>query len=324
MDMDTVRNEVLAGATERIARAALRELLTSVDTLWREAAAGDLADTEAVHQLRVSTRRSGAALDVFAHFLPARASRRLERKLAKLRRRAGRARDYDVLAGRYARLPGIVPPGLIELLDMRRAQARSAIRALHEHWQQEGILERAAGELVRAVRPRRTEARRAASRGGSIPFHRFAPRRLRKIAQRFYSAGDTDPRRLEDMHPLRIRAKQLRYGLDLLRAGLAAERFDKVYALVKKLTQRLGEVNDDLAAAGIAAELLAKQDAIGNSTELREWLEQRVAAERGAAADRFEAFRHWWTPRRQRRLRRRLKKLARHDAPVQSNGGDAS
>src|SRR5580704_16113317 len=56
---------------------------------WKE-------DPEHVHQLRVGTRRAGAALAIFATCLPGKMHRRLRKHLRQIRRAAGAARDWDV------------------------------------------------------------------------------------------------------------------------------------------------------------------------------------------------------------------------------------
>src|SRR5262249_30263707 len=53
-------------------------------------------DPEHVHQLRVSTRRSGAAVGISACCLPDKAYKAARKKLRRLRRAAGEARDWDV------------------------------------------------------------------------------------------------------------------------------------------------------------------------------------------------------------------------------------
>src|SRR5438874_12397589 len=53
-------------------------------------------DVEHVHQLRVATRRSAAALRVFADALPRKLLKQTKRTLRRLRRAAGDARDCDV------------------------------------------------------------------------------------------------------------------------------------------------------------------------------------------------------------------------------------
>src|SRR5437879_5121556 len=53
-------------------------------------------DPEYVHQLRVGTRRAGAAIDIFSPCLPDKVYRAARKQLKRLRRAAGEARDWDV------------------------------------------------------------------------------------------------------------------------------------------------------------------------------------------------------------------------------------
>src|SRR5262245_13887287 len=53
-------------------------------------------DVEHVHQLRVATRRAGAALRTFERWLPSKTFRKAWKQLRAIRRAAGAARDWDV------------------------------------------------------------------------------------------------------------------------------------------------------------------------------------------------------------------------------------
>src|SRR5262245_61133094 len=63
-----------------------------LDLALRESA----KDPEHVHQLRVGSRRAVAALELFASGLPHKNYRRGRKRLRRLRRAAGIARDWDV------------------------------------------------------------------------------------------------------------------------------------------------------------------------------------------------------------------------------------
>src|SRR5438270_82190 len=77
-------------------------------------------DPEHVHQLRVGTRRSRAALDIFACCLPRKVLKTAQKGLKRLRRAAGEARDWDVflaaLGEREAAATARQLPGLDFLL----------------------------------------------------------------------------------------------------------------------------------------------------------------------------------------------------------------
>src|SRR5712692_8244692 len=53
-------------------------------------------DPEYVHQLRVGTRRAGAAVEIFSLCLPDRVYTKARKQLRRIRRAAGAARDWDV------------------------------------------------------------------------------------------------------------------------------------------------------------------------------------------------------------------------------------
>src|SRR4051812_10904613 len=53
-------------------------------------------DPEHVHQLRVAPRRAGAALDIFELCLPAKVYKSAKKRIRRIRRAAGAARDWDV------------------------------------------------------------------------------------------------------------------------------------------------------------------------------------------------------------------------------------
>src|SRR5688572_17294219 len=58
---------------------------------------------EFVHQMRVATRRSAAALALFVELLPRKKTKHMLKRLKRLRKAAGEARDLDVLCQRLRR-----------------------------------------------------------------------------------------------------------------------------------------------------------------------------------------------------------------------------
>src|SRR5262245_25290401 len=81
------------------ARVAARRILAfHLASFEREAPVASAGDVEAVHQLRVATRRLRAALQLFAPVLPAALVASATESLAWLGRGVGSVRDLDVLA----------------------------------------------------------------------------------------------------------------------------------------------------------------------------------------------------------------------------------
>src|SRR5262245_3086583 len=88
----------------KAAREVLAVRLDAVNQTGGQAVEA-FTDPEAVHKLRVATRRARAALDMFAGALPRKALRRGRKTLRKLRRAAGAVRNLDVLLAAIGELP---------------------------------------------------------------------------------------------------------------------------------------------------------------------------------------------------------------------------
>ena len=73
---------------DRVARRALTTRLRAVAWFLHAAGNGD-NEAEAIHQLRIWTRRTAAALRLFAPVLTDKPARKLRKSLKKLRRAAG-------------------------------------------------------------------------------------------------------------------------------------------------------------------------------------------------------------------------------------------
>src|SRR5436853_7724825 len=78
------------------ARRVLALRLEVVRDYLQHALAQADKDPEYVHQLRVGTRRAGAALRIFALCLPPKVYKKAGKQLRRIRRAAGEARDWDV------------------------------------------------------------------------------------------------------------------------------------------------------------------------------------------------------------------------------------
>ena len=77
--------------TSDVARRTLRSRLAAVHHYLPLAAEKSDEDNEYVHELRVATRRTTAALRLYADMLPRRRTARMERHLKQIRRAAGDA-----------------------------------------------------------------------------------------------------------------------------------------------------------------------------------------------------------------------------------------
>src|SRR5579871_1164918 len=111
------------------------------DYLPRAALESD-KDIEYVHQLRVGTRRADAALRIFADCLPKKSYRKARRRLKRIRRAAGAARDWDVflaeLLEREQRADAKHRGGLDFLIGYALGQRAAAHAELEAVYHEEG------------------------------------------------------------------------------------------------------------------------------------------------------------------------------------------
>jgi CHAD domain-containing protein len=124
------------------AASAARKALDEIVKNWEGALAGQ--DSDAVHDLRVGTRRLRAVLSVYEHAFSPEEFRRAERTMSKLTDALGPARDTDVLIEH-------LDTALAALNDSDEAE-KVGLRAYIDHLKQlrtrqQEVLERAMGKI---------------------------------------------------------------------------------------------------------------------------------------------------------------------------------
>jgi CHAD domain-containing protein len=218
---------------EDVARRALEARLNVFWHYLPIAAAGPLEEIELVHQLRVSTRRAMAALDIFRDLLPPRRTGWLTKQLKKVRRAAGTARDLDVLIRRLTMLQGEPTDGpqleLLQATRQLREQAQLPVREIHEKLVRKDFPHRESLLL------KRVRLRSAADRMKKPSFGQVARKELRPLVENFFAAAAGDMLDYEALHAFRIEGKRLRYASEVF-AGAFDPSFRKtLYPLVESL-----------------------------------------------------------------------------------------
>lgn len=215
-------------------------------------------DIEALHDMRVATRRMRVAMEIFAPAFQEKAVKKLSKGLRLTGRTLGKVRDLDVLLEKFAQDQQVLPeddlPGLQPLADhwqAQRSQARQELLAYLDSKAYAGFVERFA-EFV--------ETPGAGSRKAAP----FTPQRAdhlvpglvytRLAAVRAYD-GQLDSAPLERFHALRIEFKYLRYTLEYFREILALET-KPVIAAIKAMQDHLGNLNDADVACRLLDEFL--------------------------------------------------------------------
>lgn len=295
------------------------------------------------HALRVATRRADAAVVIFAPHLDSEKADKARKRLRELRRAAGAVRACDVQEELLvAAERGTPDPSGVAGASEAAVVAAELMLGRVQHWRERarrGLVEarnnykpgraRRAGErLVRTAHAAlgrmgagvpafragvgaatAGEAARAAVNGSAMKFWgavRFAESPPPGSAER---GGAFDE--FEALHDMRLAGKRLRYIIEVMSACLDEEACESAVSTLRKLQDRLGEVNDrhELAKRthDAAAELgLSGGLAGGKTARAFVALSEALVASRDALLDDFES---WWENKR-RKLELTLERLA--------------
>jgi len=251
-------------------------------------------DVDAVHQLRVYCRRIHATIDVLEDYLPKEHVKRLSKRTKRLRKAAGKIRDWDVLA--------------IDLNSLKPEASDQEHLAI-EHLQTKYAKHRAKARGKLVERLKQLEEKKfwpwvaeyyavpesidedAFDKKEGTPLHEVAQLKLKDELERFLTTfTEQEFGSPQDLHILRIATKRFRYTLDVFASCFSKETFKQVYSPVKELQDALGVIND----AAQFAERFADRREKSSDKELRgslELLEERYSSEQAA---RIQAFREAW------------------------------
>ncbi len=243
-------------------------------------------DVEAIHRLRVATRRLRAALRMLREVVPDDEAESAADELGWLCGAIGAVRDLDVLAqllqNRATRLESDFIRALAPLSDTirrQRAIEQERLVAALDSERCHGLVQR-----LGAIAPEPA--------ADSVTLAAVAARLVRPQLRAMLRAGagldEASPP--ESLHRLRVRVKKLRYALELLRM-VGGKPGRKVLRRLERVQERVGRYHDAVTAAAW----------------LRGWAaESRDASALMAAGALIHSF-----ERRIRRLRRRSLKAWR-------------
>jgi triphosphatase len=240
-----------------IVEQRIEQLRVAMRDVWRT------SDVDAVHDLRVASRRLRAFGVTFRDLLTDKTRRRLETRLKPVARAVGALRDLDVqvelLEERLPETPNEVERAalehLIEQLTMRRVEVtRRAQRRL-------GKLEvDDIPRLVRRALDAVTEG--LAERGQEAYALSVLEGLVGDAAEHLPASGSEAAEDPERLHRLRIDIKELRYCLELFEP-LLGPSFPELYAHVAELQEVLGVYHDNVTLAEVigerSADLRARQ-----------------------------------------------------------------
>jgi CHAD domain-containing protein len=269
---------------------AQRAVRARLETVWKWlplAADNSEGDVENLHQLRVSTRRATAAIDLFEPMLPAKRSRWFRKQLKRIRKTTNEARDLDVLAMRVGsacqedEMPGC--SAMIERVSSARHAAQGDVCELYRKLCDRRFRRRLK-KLVDRIHWRSSE-------NEEPTFQATARAGLRPLAAAFFSSGEADLDNIPALHEFRIAGKELRYAMEVFAGAFEPSFRKELYPIVEELQTKLGAVNDH---ATHRDQYLAWLDETSDESQ-RMLLSKLIGVETAALQTSVRDFQQWWT-----------------------------
>ncbi len=276
---------------EAAARVLTVRLGVVLDRLPSAVAHAD-EDIEHVHQLRVGTRRAGAAVRIFADCLPGKLHKRMRRTLRTVRRAAGAARDWDVfwtaLGQRGARAKRTERAGIDFLLGFGHGQrvcAQGYLRTATD-----GAVEELQHLLTACAEATANADRDATLRGLAVP-------RLTELVQELEDAAHGDLSHYEALHQVRILGKQLRYAMELFESCFAPAFREQMYPEICAMQEILGRANDSHVASQRLEELQTRlaRTQPAEVERYRPVIRALLSYHRRRLAEQRRHFVKWWS-----------------------------
>ncbi len=237
-----------------------------------------------VHQLRVATRRAGAALKAFDRVLGDRDAVAKTRKVLKrVRRAAATVRLIDVHDEMLAGLAEGASEARVGAIGFARgALARERIGA-------NAALERAASKVSgEALRVLFDQVTASATAQDGLSVRAGAGLALDEALDGLLEAGRADLAPIENLHAIRLAAKRVRYASEVFAGSLGDDFRSTLYAELTAMQDRLGEVND-------LHELSDRLAGLDPPKAHRSALKRLVKTLRGRLDRAADAFRGWWS-----------------------------
>jgi len=253
--------------------------------------------------LRVATRRSLAALELYRGVLPTKPMRALRRTVKKIQRAGGALRDLDVLAKRYRKEQRSSARRLVTVLGQRRSKMQKRLVKLYIRQRHRNRFASRIDKLLRKTH---------AADGATACWASWTKTRWPHGVSQFFQSADVDTQNLTQLHHFRICGKELRYALELLAPAFDPQLLGQAYPFVEQLQERLGRINDCVVAREMFREWNSKRNRISRVCNLNRLRDCEYESLRRELRD-FEA---WWTPALKKEMRQALDRLAVLDPHV--------
>ena len=265
-------------------------------------------DIEHVHQLRVSTRRAGATVRIFGSLMPAKTHRAVKKRLKRIRRAAGAARDWDVfqemLVQRREASGKVSSAGFDFLLGY--AQGNRALAQSHLADMQPLIDEDPPAFLRDVVESIPDDPALGTFREHAVPL-------LTSLARELDSAAAHKLDDYEELHQVRILGKQLRYAMEVFASCFDHAFRDEVYPAIESMQEILGRANDSYVAVRRLGEIRTRLDRTlsSHAADFRKGIETLVKYHQRRLSDQRRRFLKWRSEWRKAETERRLESMLR-------------
>ena len=237
-----------------------------------------LDEPDAVHQMRVATRRARSALQAFGTIIDREATRPLCEELKWLAAELGQARDGEVLLARLTAELAAIPPALVAGPVQARItghftaelrQAGTAARHVLDGQRYLRLLHDL--DVLLADPPMTSLAGRTAGKALAKPVRRAA-RRLQRALAAVPAAEDQD----EAIHEARKAAKRARYAAETALPALGGTARRQAMR-AKKLQDLLGDHHDSVVTRTVLRDLASQARAAAEDTFTYGVLHERQA-----------------------------------------------
>ncbi|MEA3335704.1 MAG: CHAD domain-containing protein [Chloroflexota bacterium] len=252
------RHDPVAEAIRKVLRVQFEVMLAN------EGGSRQVDGIEAVHDMRVATRRMRSALRLYGSYFDPEVVTRFKKDLRKIGRALGRVRDLDVFEREMQRYLATVPEGqagdlapLREVWSVRREVARGKLNRFLDGKRYRRFA-RVFGHFVSTegagVRPGTAES----------PDRDQVRFRLHSHLWQLYEGvwayqpivADAT---VSQLHALRIDCKRLRYSLEFFQEVLGPEAEGLIKDVIA-IQDHLGDIQDAVVAEGMMESMLGKSD----------------------------------------------------------------
>ena len=213
-------------------------------------AANNGKDSDAVHDMRVASRRLRSALEDSMPYLKDKAVNSTIKQLRSIADALGEVRDQDVAILALEKLASRTKPEILstvqDLIRSRKKIRKEARRSLKKRLKDE--LEDVSSDFENALKPSTKSGRNRKHSGPNRANPSYTmmatlivQKRLRELEK--LSRGLSKPGTAEALHDMRIAAKRLRYAIELFSVCWPSESL--TYAKkIARLQSALGQVHD--------------------------------------------------------------------------------